>query len=107
MGAGKPYEESQDSAMKIFGGKIAEELAKDNQRAEYGGEEMQEISIQYWLEKKENETKEEVIGQKYFDKNRTLLEGMLMGIKCHSENGSEECEEHAYKQIMLPHIGLK
>ena len=41
--------------MKIFGGKIAEELAKDNQRAEYGGEEMQEISIQYWLEKKENE----------------------------------------------------
>ena len=42
MGAGKPYEESQDSAMKIFGGKIAEELAKDNQRAEYGGEEMQE-----------------------------------------------------------------
>lgn len=54
--------------MKIFGGKIAEELAKDNQRAEYGGEEMQEISIQYWLEKKENETKEEVIGQKYFDK---------------------------------------
>ena len=69
LGAGKPYEESQDSAMKIFGGKIAEELAKDNQRAEYGGEEMQEISIQYWLEKKENETKEEVIGQKYFDKN--------------------------------------
>ena len=68
LGAGKPYEESQDSAMKIFGGKIAEELAKDNQRAEYGGEEMQEISIQYWLEKKENETKEEVIGQKYFDK---------------------------------------
>ena len=54
LGAGKPYEESQDSAMKIFGGKIAEELAKDNQRAEYGGEEMQEISIQYWLEKKEN-----------------------------------------------------
>ena len=66
LGAGKPYEESQDSAMKIFGGKIAEELAKDNQRAEYGGEEMQEISIQYWLEKKENETKEEVIGQKIF-----------------------------------------
>ena len=61
LGAGKPYEESQDSAMKIFGGKIAEELAKDNQRAEYGGEEMQEISIQYWLEKKENETKEEGI----------------------------------------------
>ena len=54
LGAGKPYEESQDSAMKIFGGKIAEELAKDNQRAEYGGEEMQEISIQYWLEKKWN-----------------------------------------------------
>ena len=71
---GKPYEESQDSAMKIFGGKIAEELAKDNQRAEYGGEEMQEISIQYWLEKKENETKEEVIGQKYFDKNDTGFE---------------------------------
>ena len=74
LGAGKPYEESQDSAMKIFGGKIAEELAKDNQRAEYGGEEMQEISIQYWLEKKENETKEEVIGQKYFDKNDTGFE---------------------------------
>ena len=52
----------------------AEELAKDNQRAEYGGEEMQEISIQYWLEKKENETKEEVIGQKYFDKNDTGFE---------------------------------
>lgn len=60
--------------IKIFGGKIAEELAKDNQRAEYGGEEMQEISIQYWLEKKENETKEEVIGQKYFDKNDTGFE---------------------------------
>ena len=74
LGAGKPYEESQDSAMKIFGGKIAEELAKDNQRAEYGGEEMQEISIQYWLKKKENETKEEVIGQKYFDKNDTGFE---------------------------------
>ena len=52
LGAGKPYEE----------------------RAEYGGEEMQEISIQYWLEKKENETKEEVIGQKYFDKNDTGFE---------------------------------
>ena len=73
----KPYEESQDSAMKIFGGKIAEELAKDNQRAEYGGEEMQEISIQYWLEKKENETKEEVIGQKYFDKNDTGFEKVV------------------------------
>lgn len=35
---------------------------------------MQEISIQYWLEKKENETKEEVIGQKYFDKNDTGFE---------------------------------
>ncbi len=52
--------------MKIFGGKIAEELAKDNQRAEYGGEEMQEISIQYWLEKKGNETKEEVYRTKIF-----------------------------------------
>ena len=31
------------------------------------GEEMAgKFSIQYWLEKKENETKEEVIGQKYF-----------------------------------------
>ena len=64
--------------MKIFGGKIAEELAKDNQRAEYGGEEMQEISIQYWLEKKENETKEEVIGQKYFDKNDTGFEKVFL-----------------------------
>ena len=58
--------------------KIAEELAKDNQRAEYGGEEMQEISIQYWLEKKENETKEEVIGQKYFDKNDTGFEKVFL-----------------------------
>ena len=64
------------SGVKGMKGAIAkaEELAKDNQRAEYGGEEMQEISIQYWLEKKENETKEEVIGQKYFDKNDTGFE---------------------------------
>lgn len=62
MGAGKPYEESQDSAMKILA-ENSGRTCKDNQRAEYGGEEMQEISIQYWLEKKENETKEEVIGQ--------------------------------------------
>ena len=40
--------------------------------------------------------------QKYFEKNRTLLEGMLMGIKCHSENGSEESEEHAYSKISCP-----
>lgn len=71
LGAGNPYEEGQNSTMKIFGGKIAEELAKDNQRAEYGGEEMQEISIRYWLEKKEDTSEEEVIGQQYFDKNDT------------------------------------
>lgn len=39
---------------------------------------MQEISIQYWLEKKENETKEEVIGQKYFDKNDTGFEKVFL-----------------------------
>ena len=94
LGAGKPYEESQDSAMKIFGGKIAEELAKDNQRAEYGGEEMQEISIQYWLEKKENETKEEVIGQKYFDKNDTGFEKVFFKAPSSGEKWENSLDGH-------------
>ena len=95
LGAGKPYEESQDSAMKIFGGKIAEELAKDNQRAEYGGEEMQEISIQYWLEKKENE----MVGNKEEKKDVIAVDGSEEKSEMKEKGGEVEKESEGEKEV--------
>ncbi len=73
-------------------------MQKDNQRAEYGGEEMQEISIQYWLEKKENETKEEVIGQK------NILIKMIQALKKYFFKAPSSGEKQKWENSLDGHI---